>query len=239
MSEPKTTTNPPTRVPLLRRRTPRWFDLLVMGSIAIVLATAGVVRFGGCCGCRSNANEAAAIATLQNLVTAQRRFADERRRDHDRDDRGEFGWLAELAGSVGIDGMPGPAARPVPLLTAAFREVVAGRVQRSGYWFAVFLPGPGGTWLGEADLGGGAGRVLDVDAAERDFVAYAWPVERGRTGARTFVVRPDGVVRYCGRAGRPDRVVTPPVPGRSGFVEVSDPEGGGEDAFGVVWYRVR
>lgn len=239
MSESTTTTDPPGRVPLLRRRTPRWFDLLVLGAIAIASTMVGVVRFGSCCGCRSNANEAAAIATLQNLVTAQRRFADEGRRDLDGDGHGEFGWFAELAGSVAIDGMPGPATRPLPLLTAAFRKVVAGRVQRSGYWYAVFLPGPGGTWLGEAELGGGAGRVLDVDVAEREFVAYAWPVERGRTGARTFVVRADGVVWYCGRAGRPERVVAPPVPGRSGWVAACEEEHGSEDAFGVVWHRVR
>lgn len=239
MTEPTTTTNPTSLVPLLRRRTPRWFDLLVLGSIAIVFTMVGVVRVGGGCGCRSSANEAAAIATLQNLVTAQRRFADEQRRDQDRDGRGEFGWFAELAGSVAIDGRPRINPRPAPLLTAAFRQVVAGRVQRSGYWYAVFLPGPGGTWLCEAEPGGGAGRVLDVDAAEREFVAYAWPVERGRTGARMFLVRADGVVWCCGLAERPGPLVSPPVPGRSGWCEVCDPERGGEDAFGVVWHRVR
>jgi len=225
-------------VPLLRRRTPRWFDLLVLGAIAIALTMVGVMRFGGCC-CRNGFNESAAIASLRCLVTAQQQFRDEARRDLDGDGQGEFGWFAELAGAVAIDGMPAPRARPAALLGPSFRKVEAGRVQRSGYWYAVFLPGPGGTWLGEAELGGGAGRVLDVDVAEREFVAYAWPVERGRTGARTFVVRADGVVWYCGPAGRPDRIVTPPVPGRSGWVEACDHEHGSEDAFGVVWYRVR
>jgi hypothetical protein len=223
----------------LRRRTPRWFDLLVLGAIAIVLTMVGVAGFGGCCGCRSSANEAGAIASLKNLATAQQRFRDEVRRDLDGDGRGEFGWFAELTGAAAIDGMPPSRVRAEPLLTAAFRKVAAGRVQRSGYWFAVFLPGPGGVWLGEAEQGAGAGRVLDVDAAERDWVAYAWPVEPARTGARTFLVRADGVVWYCGRMGRPDPLMNSPVPGRSGWLVMRDPEQGGEDAFGVVWQRVR
>ena len=230
--------NPTQPQPLLLRRTPRWFDLLVLGAIAIVITMVGAVRFGGCC-CRSRFNESAAIASLECFASAQQQFREQVRRDLDGDGQGEFGWLAELAGAVAIDGMPVPRTRLEPLLGPSYRKVGAGRVQRSGYWYAVFLPGPGGTWLGEAELGGGAGRVLDVDGAECDFVAYAWPVERGRTGARTFLVRADGVVWYCGHAGPPDRLVTPPVPGRSGWLTMCDPEHGGEDAFGVVWQRVR
>lgn len=239
MSDPSIATNPPRRAPLLLRRTPRWFDLLVLGAIAIALTMVGVVGSHGCCGCRGGANEAAAIATLKNLASAQQSFRDEARRDLDGDGRGEFGWLAELAGAVAIDGMPAPGGRVEPLLSAAFRKVVAGRVQRSGYWYAVFLPGPAGAWLGEAELGGGAGRVLDVDTAESAWVAYAWPVERGRTGLRSFLVRADGEVWCCGR-GRSEVLVAPPVPGRSGWiVSPGETTDAGEDAFGVRWQRVQ
>lgn len=238
MSDPTNTTNPPGRPPLLLRRTPRWFDLLVLGAIAIVGTMVGVVGFGGC-GCRDRANESAAIATLKNLASAQQRFRDEARRDLDGDGRGEFGWLAELAGAVAIDGMPPPGTRAEPLLAPAFRKLVVGRVQRSGYWYAVFLPGPGGTWLGEAELGGGVGRVLDVDAAETAWVAYAWPVERGRTGQRSFLVRADGEVWCCGRS-RSEVLVAPPVPGRSGWIgSRGEAPDAGEDPFGVRWQRVQ
>ena len=53
--------------------------------------------------------------------------------------------------------------------------------------FTVYLPGEGGTSVGE---GQGSGAV-DPRAAAHYWVAYAWPAERGHGGVRAFYIDQD------------------------------------------------
>jgi hypothetical protein len=140
---------------------------------------------------RIAANETAAIATLRNLCSAQAQFHATARADEDDDGTGEFGTLAELSGAVNIRGTDRSLNPPV--LSGAFRKVAAdGTVRRSGYVFAVHLPGRGGEGVAESAGGGIGAGVVDPDLAEKHWVAYAWPEKQGRSGRRTFAVSAAG-----------------------------------------------
>jgi len=79
-----------------------------------------------------------------------------------------------------------------PVLSSAFRKVESGRAKRSGYYFKVFLPGANGDGIAEHQAGGFLSQVVDPNAAETTWCAYAWPVERGVTGERCFFVNQAG-----------------------------------------------
>ena len=93
-------------------------------------------------------NETAAIASLRILHTAQLEFQSKVRVDGDLDGRGEFGCFSELSGATWLRG--GTEAVDPPLISGAYRNAdETGRVSRSGYWFRVYLPGPGGAAVSE------------------------------------------------------------------------------------------
>lgn len=129
-----------------------------------------------------NGNESAAIATLKNLSSAQQEFARLRAVDLDGDGRGEFGAFGELSGAAMLreqSWRSGPSRRlATPLLSAAFGSPIAGRVQRSGYCFQIWLQTAGGAWCGS-------------DAARgptEHWCAYAWPADEAGKARRAFFV---------------------------------------------------
>lgn len=139
----------------------------------VVLSTIGVVRFvagdamRGIVGGGRTAVEEQTISRLRDVLFAQ----DAMRRagwiDPDRDGIGSAASLEELCGGPPARGQP---ARETPVLHCG--ELAAsplGPAARSGpYFYALCLPAPGGGWTS------GAGPVED-EAAERRFVAVAWP----------------------------------------------------------------
>jgi len=149
---------------------------------------------------RMRANELAAIATLRNVTAAQAQFQAVGRADANANGVGEYGFFGELSGAVGVRG--GKKLNP-PVLSSAFRKVEKGVVTRSGYHFRVFLCGKKGKALGEDE------DVAKVDAnlAQTTWCAYAWPVEYGKTGKRSFFVNQFGDVlavdaeAYSGKKG--------------------------------------
>lgn len=151
-------------------------------------------------GCRLNANESAAIATLNNLRSGQAQFREAAAIDRDDDGRGEYGWFQELAGAAPLRGRDG-AHLSTPVLSQAFGKLVDGRVVRSGYCFQLWLPALGGGWVAE----GGPGEV-DRNAAETEFRCGAWPASP-TSGRRAFLTDAGGSVwacsnsdhRYCGK----------------------------------------
>jgi len=140
---------------------------------------------------RARANEFAAIATLKNISSAQAQCQASGVIDVDKDGKGEYGTFGELSGHQAIRDGGGKTITP-PVLSRAFAGVDKdGIVTRSGYHFRIFLPQQDGKGVAE---GGGRRKQVDADRAETLWCCYAWPVEEGKTGARTFVITQTGDV---------------------------------------------
>jgi len=159
------------------------------------------------------ANEVAAIATLRNIVAAQAQFQQSGKADQDRDGTGEYGGFLEMSGAQ--EGRMGHRLVP-PVLSSAFRFLNPnGEVTRSGYCFALYLPGRAdanndAAGVPEPAPGGYAddGRI-DPDLAETTWCCYAWPLKYGETGKRAFFTNQAGDVlgiddaRYSGTGAGP------------------------------------
>jgi type II secretory pathway pseudopilin PulG len=139
---------------------------------------------------RLEANETSAIAGLRNIASAQAQFQAMAAADRDQDGVGEYGFLAELAGTK-----PVPGGEPLvpPLLPARFGSVEDGAVTSNGYLFKVYLAGRGGESVSELPSGGSPSG-LDADGAEKAFVVYAWPANAGSTGRCVFVLDESGAI---------------------------------------------
>lgn len=175
----------------MQRRILRCLLRLVAGTVGgLVLLWLLLVPSFGRCGCRLNANESAAIATLKNIHSGQTQFRDHKAIDTDGDGKGEFGWFAELSGGTPLRGNCDHQPLAIPVLSTAFSRVVAGQVERSGYHFQMWLPGPEGTWRHEGETG-----PVDATAAASAYRCAAWPNE-GK-GRRAFFVDEQGTVYAC------------------------------------------
>ncbi|MEM7202638.1 MAG: hypothetical protein AAF628_20385 [Planctomycetota bacterium] len=154
--------------------------------------------------------EAAAIATLRNVASAQAQCQASAVIDEDANGAGEYGYFAELAGACNVRGSDQRLVPPV--LSVAFGQVEQSVVTRGGYCFAMFLPDASGRPTGEAKDGGAAESRPDPATAGVLWCCYAWPLEYGRTGRRAFLIDQAGDVlatanheqRYSGRDRRPD-----------------------------------
>jgi hypothetical protein len=168
-----------------------WRILLGTGC-GLGLLTA-MVWPGECRTCRNRgrASEAAAIATLSNIHTAQHRLRTTATVDRDEDGHGEFGGFGALTAAA-----PHPCGPPAPpLLAEAFAELHQGRAARNGYLFQIWLPARGGGWI-PAD---GPGDV-DAEAARRSFRCFAWPgIPQAK---RAFCVDETGQVQACDNQDR-------------------------------------
>ncbi len=196
--------------------------IVAAGILAAIAAAAG----GGCGRsqleeARILADEMAAIATLRALTSAQAAIQNMGKIDADRDGFGEYGTFLEMTASAGLrQGYSPPAGPSKPgagdfsktgprvnpsILSFSLASVDAdGVVTKSGYCHRIFLPdsAPRAGWVHETGpaervgLVGGTGKV-GVDLSENWWCAYAWPVERGRTGERAFFVNQAGDVLQC------------------------------------------
>jgi hypothetical protein len=195
---------------------------------------------------RNTANEAAAIATLRALTSAQAQFQATAAADADGDGNGEYGTLAELAGVRPVRGSN--VRLEPPVLTRALGELEedgcgGGVVSKSGYYYQVWLPAAGGGALGNSH-----GREIDAELAELRWCAYAWPMDVGATGVRAFYVdqlgdvyatdnfMPDSYTGVCGDGGN--------QPGYASALESprdfdSHPPAHGASVDGNVWSVVR
>ncbi len=140
---------------------------------------------------RLRANQIAAIATSRNVISALAQVQASAKIDEDSDGTGEYGGFLELSGAA--EGRMLSVLNP-PVLPGAFRLLSpAGEAQRSGYLFRIYLPDARGQGVGEPATGFPRGAV-DPQLAETTWCLYAWPVERGRTGLRTFFTNQGGDV---------------------------------------------
>lgn len=149
-----------------------------------------------------NANEAAAIATLKNIASAQAQCRASALIDVNDNGAGEYGYLAELAGSALLRAAGGLSEQRMspPFLSGAFGHLqheqspMAGIVLRSGYCFQVWLPDAAFTAVPESSSGGAGAVHPDPARSEAMWCAYAWPVVRGQSGKRAFFVSQSGLV---------------------------------------------
>jgi prepilin-type N-terminal cleavage/methylation domain-containing protein len=205
----------------MQKRTSHWgseraFTLIELMIVVAIIAIIASIAVPSLIGSRINANEAAAIATLKNLSSAQCQVQATGVIDANLNGAGEYGYFQELSGVRQVKaGSPatGVATESVspPTLSSAFGKLDAnGRVLRSGYVFQMFLPGPGGVWLGEA-AATAAYPAVDASIAESLWACYAWPSSFGNSGRRAFFVNQMGEVlqstnqltRYSGTTSIP------------------------------------
>jgi prepilin-type N-terminal cleavage/methylation domain-containing protein len=147
---------------------------------------------------RIAADEAVAIAALQEIAAAQTQFQAMKAVDFDVDGVGEFGLLRELTGFVGLRTASTAATvgnrLDPPLLPSSFTGYASDtEVARSGYLFHLFLPGFAGTGVSDISSGSLAAPIYS-DLAATAWCCYASPRQYGKTGARTFFVNQTGDV---------------------------------------------
>lgn len=140
-------------------------------------------------------NEAAAIATLKNISSAQAQCQATGVIDGDGDGAGEYGYFAELTGTAVVRGAGERKIRP-PVLSAAFAKVRSSCAQRNGYLYRIYLPGRSGEGVMEAPDGGAPEDAVDPDLAEVLWCCYAWPATPD-SGLRAFFVNQAGDVLAC------------------------------------------
>lgn len=162
---------------------PRPRSWLLLGTLA---ATAGMVRFvvrdavPGIIGGGRSAVEDEVVARLREVLFAE----DAMRRagwiDPDGDGVGSAAFLGELCGG---EPARGQAARETPVLHCGPLELSAlGPAARDGaYLYTVCLPLAGGGWSARP------GAAIDEEAAERRFVAYAWPAVNSPFSSTYFI----------------------------------------------------
>ena len=193
------------------------FTLIEMMIVAAIIAVIASIAIPKLLSSRISANENVAISTLRSIASAQAQLQASCAIDTDADGGGEFGFFGELAGTAPLriwdsatqapaldaSGTLHPAILPTPfgktLTVAPGNEDI---VQRSGYYFMIYLPGatnngaiPGVAESGPAGVGGASqGNIPASDNCELMWCAYAWPVEPGSTGNRVFFIDQEGDV---------------------------------------------
>jgi prepilin-type N-terminal cleavage/methylation domain-containing protein len=165
------------------------FTLIELMIVIAIIAIIAAIAIPNLLAARLSANETAAVATLRNIISAQAQFQQGAKADTDNDGTGEYGGFVELSG--GGAGRMAAILSP-PVLSGAFRVLnAAGEVSRSGYFFHVYLPGAAGVGVAEPQVGFTAA-ALNADLAETTWCAYAWPVNFGQSGNRTFFTNQGG-----------------------------------------------
>jgi hypothetical protein len=146
---------------------------------ALVASTVGFIRFiatEALAGMVQGGNAAtgqAAVSRLREIVFAEDALRREASIDPDEDGVGSAAFLEELTGRIGLRG--GPRLLPARLehTPAPTDTPIGPAMDMNGYLFVVCLPGADGR------LTARPGDAIDEEAAERRFVAYAWPLAGG------------------------------------------------------------
>jgi hypothetical protein len=193
----------------LEARERRWvLPLLLVSAACTAIAMTKFVLSDALTGiieARGRDSSARAVSILREILFAEdamRRYAFI---DPDGDGVGSAARLGEL---TGVHGARGGKALPTPPLEARLAPGVSTRsgpaLEQGGYLFVVCLPGPGGRWAtGPRD-------EVDDEAAERRFVAYAWPSAADAPhSAAFFMDEHERILESDNRSGAGLRLVGP------------------------------
>jgi hypothetical protein len=183
---------------------------LLLGAAALSTSV-GMLRFvwgealPGIAEARGRATSKRAVSFLREILFAQDALRRYGMIDPDKDGVGSAARLGELAGS---DGARGGQALATPPLSPRFSPRSASSSgpanQQEGYLLLICLPGRDSTWVTHpAD-------PVDEEAAERRWVAYAWPAQNG-LGHETayFINEHEEILESTNREGAALRLVGP------------------------------
>jgi hypothetical protein len=157
-----------------------------LARFVVEIAMPGIVRGGRA------AAEQRAVSWLRDVLFAEDAMRKAGWIDPDGDGIGSAALLGELCG---LAPSRGQRTRDNPVLTCG--ELISTELgwvaRRGGYLFAVCLPNRNGRWSAQP------GPELDEEAAERQFVAYAWP-DAGARFEHAFFLDQDENIRSRGVA---------------------------------------
>ncbi len=178
-------------------------ELMIVVAIIAIIASLAIPKL---ISARLAANEAAALATLRTISTAQAAFRGMSAVDTDGDGAGEHAYLAELAGqapmrkcAAGAPAAGGANDYLMPtILPPGMGLVQGGLVARSGYFFQMWLPDATYGGIPEQANGGCTSAPFpDPNCSEVAWSCYAWPMEAGGTGNRAFFIDQEGDLLGC------------------------------------------
>ena len=231
---------------------------IVAGSLALI-ASAAVPQQPAS---RLSANEAAAIASLRLIAEAQAQFKAAVDVDSNCDGMGEYGYLAELAGTkamrICVAGVPGAGNSWVDMLNPPLLPVPFGALDNSsatyaGYRFQLWLPTFTNPWLPDylpgvrEDATGGklAAPFPGPNNCSLFWCCYAWPIQTGVTGNRAFFVNQRGVVLQSANDSATPYTGTDKMPGfgeayahmrsMASGLRVGSPGGADDTTWTKVW----
>ncbi|MDJ0976754.1 MAG: type II secretion system protein [Planctomycetota bacterium] len=178
----------------LRQRGFSLVELLIVLAIVAVLTT---IALPFLLSSKISANEKAAMATLRLIGQAQVQFTTSGIADVNGNGTGEHGSVGELSGGVAVRATNGGTRVLEPtLVSPAFRAISPlGEFVKGGYYFRLYLPDAAGNGVLELP-GGGAAAAVDANMAESVWCVYAWPVQGGATGRRTFFTNQSGEILF-------------------------------------------
>tara|TARA_R110002096_G_scaffold246007_2_gene438250 strand:- start:1509 stop:2192 length:684 start_codon:yes stop_codon:yes gene_type:complete len=166
------------------------FTLIEMLIVTTVFGVLAGVAVPNLLSSRLAANEAAVIATMRAISTAQFQFQSAGELDVNGDTGFEYGTFGELAALDDLRGTGSKLGRN--LLSSGSAEVdVAGWATHHGFHFCLYLPDASGAGIPGMPANEG---VIDPGQSHRYWTCLAWPTNAGGTGRRAFFVNQQGQV---------------------------------------------